>query len=322
MIQDAELIADRRRLRRRLSVWRIVAVLALVAGVAAIGLALAGPFASLREPHVARINISGFIAGDAATLKLLDSVRESSRAQAVIVAIDSPGGTTTGAEALYEKLRRLAATKPTIAMVDGLAASGGYIVALGADRIVARETSLVGSIGVLMQIPNVGGLLDKVGVRVEEVKSSPLKAAPNGFEPTSPEARAAIESIVADSYDWFKGLVRERRGYDAQGVAAVADGRVHTGRQALRLRLVDELGSEREALAWLRNERKIGSELPVREWKPKRESDTFSLWSSLGTVADGLGAQNAAALLRALGGSESQRSLDGLLAVWQPALEK
>jgi protease-4 len=319
---DAELIADRRRLRRRLSTWRIVAVLALVAGAAAVGLAMSGRLSGLREPHVARININGFIAGDSATLKLIEAVGESSRTQAVIVAIDSPGGTTTGAEAIYEKLRRLSTKKPTIAIVDGLAASGGYIVALGTDRIVARETSLVGSIGVLMQIPNVGRLLETVGVRIEEVKSSPLKAAPNAFEPTSPEARAAIEAIVADSFDWFKRLVRERRGYDAQGLAAVADGRVHTGRQALRLKLVDELGSEREALAWLQSERKIDSKLPVREWKPKRESDALGLWSSLGGIADALGAQNMAILLRTLGGGESQRALDGLLAVWQPAMEK
>jgi protease-4 len=159
-------------------------------------------------------------------------------------------------------------------------------------------------------------------VRIEEVKSSPLKAAPNGFEPTSPEARAAIESIVTDSFEWFKGLVRDRRGYDAQGLAAVSDGRVHTGRQALRLKLVDGLGSEREALAWLRSERKIGTDLPVREWKPKRESDAFNLWSSLGGIAEGLGAHDAAGLLRALGGVERQRALDGLLAVWQPAMEK
>lgn len=323
MIQDAEFIADRRRLRRRLSVWRVVAVLALIAAVAVAGLMLSGigP-GSLREPHVARINIDGFIAGDSATLKLIDEVTRSDRARAVIVAIDSPGGTTTGAEAIHDKLRLLSAKKPTVAVVDGLAASGGYIVALGTDRIVARETSLVGSIGVLMQIPNVGGLLDKVGVRIEEVKSSPLKAAPNGFEPTTPEARAAIQSIVADSFEWFKSLVRTRRGYDEQGLAAVADGRVHTGRQALRLKLVDALGSEREALAWLQAERRIDADLPVREWKRRSETDAFNLWSGLGGVAETLGARNAAAVLRALGGPEHQTALDGLLAVWQPALEK
>ena len=107
-------------------------------------------------------------------------------ARAVVVHVDSPGGTVTGSEALYENQLRLPAKKPIVAVVDGLAASGGYIAAMGSDRIVARQTSLVGSIGVLFQIPNVGQLMNTIGVKLEEVKSSPLKASPNGFEPTSP----------------------------------------------------------------------------------------------------------------------------------------
>ena len=96
-------------------------------------------------------------------------------------------------------------------VVDSMAASGGYITAIAGDHIVAQQTSLVGSIGVLFQFPNVTDLLDKIGVKVELVKSTPLKAAPDGFEPTSPEARAALNSIIQDSYAWFKGIVQDRR---------------------------------------------------------------------------------------------------------------
>ena len=122
-----------------------------------------------------------------------------------------------------------------VVVVDGLAASGGYIAALGADHIIAQETSLVGSIGVLFQYPNVTELLKTLGVKVEEIKSSPLKAAPNGFEPTSPEARAAIEAIVMDSYAWFQGLVQARRKLDeASARAGRGRARVHRppGRRA------------------------------------------------------------------------------------------
>jgi len=111
-------------------------------------------------------------------------------------------------------LVRLKAKKPLVVVVEGLAASGGYITAIAADHIVAQQSSLVGSIGVLFQYPNFTELLKTVGVKVEEVKSSPLKAAPNGFEPTSPEARAALDALVKDSYAWFRGLVKERRGLD------------------------------------------------------------------------------------------------------------
>ena len=110
----------------------------------------------------------------------------------MLISIDSPGGTTTGAERLFEAIRRLSAKKPTVAVVGTLAASGGYIAALGADQIVAQGNSLVGSIGVLVEYPNFAKLLDTIGVKVEDVKSSPLKASPNGFEPTTPEARAAL----------------------------------------------------------------------------------------------------------------------------------
>ena len=181
--------------------------------------------------------------------------------------INSPGGTTAGSEQLYDALVRLKAKKPLVVVVEGLAASGGYITAIAADHIVAQQSSLVGSIGVLFQFPNFTELLKTVGVKVEEVKSSPLKAAPNGFEPTSPEARAALDALVKDSYAWFRGLVKERRGMDDALLEKVADGRVFTGRQAVDLKLVDQLGDEKTAVAWLVAEKKVKSDLPVRDYK-------------------------------------------------------
>ena len=181
--------------------------------------------------------------------------------------INSPGGTTAGSEQLYDALVRLKAKKPVVVVVEGLAASGGYITAIAADHIVAKQSSLVGSIGVLFQFPNFTELMKTVGVKVEEVKSSPLKAAPNGFEPTSPEARAALDALVKDSYAWFRGLVKERRGMDDALLEKVADGRVFTGRQAVELKLIDQLGDEKTAVAWLVAEKKIKSDLPVRDFK-------------------------------------------------------
>ena len=181
--------------------------------------------------------------------------------------INSPGGTTAGSEQLYDALVRLKAKKPLVVVVEGLAASGGYITAIAADHIIAQQTSLVGSIGVLFQFPNFAELMKTVGVKVEEVKSSPLKAAPNGFEPTSPEARAALDALVKDSYAWFRGLVKERRGMDDALLEKVADGRVFTGRQAVDLKLIDQLGDEKTAVAWLVAEKKIKSDLPVRDFK-------------------------------------------------------
>ena len=203
-----------------------------------------------RGNYIARINITGLIRGNEDRVEALDRLSRS-RAKAVIVHVDSPGGTTAGSEQLFDSLRALQAKKPMVVVVDGLAASGAYIAAIASDHIVAQDTSLVGSIGVLFQYPNFTQVLKTIGVQVEEIKSSPLKAAPNGFEPTSPEARAAIAAIVSDSYAWFKGLVKTRRKMDDAQLAAVADGRVFTGRQGVPLKLVDELGNEKTALAWL-----------------------------------------------------------------------
>src|SRR5207245_4724448 len=148
---------------------------------------------------------------------------------------------------------------------------------IAADLIVAQQSSLVGSIGVLFQVPNFAELLKTVGVKVEEVKSSPLKAAPNGFEPTSPEARAALDALVKDSYAWFRGLVKERRGMDDALLEKVADGRVFTGRQAVDLKLVDQVGDEKTAVAWLVAQKGVKSDLPVRDYKlsPKFVDLTF-----------------------------------------------
>ena len=194
----ADYLVDRRRLRRQLGVWRIVAFIAAALAIIALGARFSGALGFVGGPHIARLTVSGFIAGNEETLKLIREARNSPAVAAALVRIDSPGGGTEGSEEIYDELRRLAAKKPVAAVVGGMAASGAYIAALGADRIFARGNSIVGSIGVLVEYPNVSGLMDKVGVKLESIKSSPLKAAPNGFEPTSEEARAAMAALVAE----------------------------------------------------------------------------------------------------------------------------
>lgn len=322
MSSDADLLADRRSLRRKLTLWRLLAALAVVAVAVIAGLAWSGRApGSVSQAHVARVTISGFISGDRRTLELIKSL-ETSKASAVLLSISSPGGTTTGSEAVFDALRQLAVKKPLVAVVDGLAASGGYIAALGSDHIVARQTSLVGSIGVLFQIPNVGRLLDTIGVNIETVKSSPLKAAPSGFEPTSPEARAALQRVVEDNYDWFKRLVQDRRKLADAELAAVSDGRVHSGRQALALKLVDTIGGEDEAIAWLEREKGIKKDLPIRDWRRQSESSAFGIWSASEALARAAGLQSVAALIARAADQPLGLQLDAPLALWQPALEK
>lgn len=320
---DAETIADRRRLRRKLSFWRVTGILALIAGVVAIGAALSGraPFRGVQN-QIARISVDGFIRSDQQRMaELFKRVSEAGNVSGVIISVDSPGGTTTGAEELYRSIRQLADKKPLVAFVEGTAASGGYITALGAEHIVARETALVGSIGVLFQYPDVSKLLSTLGVQVEEIKSAPLKAEPSPFHPTSPEARAALQQIVGDTFDWFKGMVAERRRMNEAEVGAVSSGRVFSGRQGVGLKLVDELGGEREAVAWLEREKKVAKDLPIREWKPRSRNE-FDLWTGATAAADLFGFDELARKLRTAAEGARAASLDGLLAVWHPSLEK
>ena len=320
MSLDADAIVDRRRMRRKLTFWRVSALaVALFALIAAIVALVPDSRWLPRGDYIARIKVQGLIRGNQDRVAALERLGRS-RARAVIVHIDSPGGTTAGSEQLYDSLRALQAKKPMVVVVDGLAASGAYIAALSAEHIIAQDTSLVGSIGVLFQYPNFTEVLKTIGVQVESIKSSPLKAAPNGFEPTSPAARAAIEAIVLDSYAWFKGLVKDRRHMDDAQLAAVDDGRVFTGRQCVGLKLVDSLGNETTALAWLEKEKSVPASTPVRDYALEPRFSELSFLHVAAWTFEAVGLSAMAQRIEALGAVQAveRLNLDGLLALWHP----
>ena len=320
MSLDADAIVDRRRMRRKLTFWRVSAlVIALLAIIGTAFVLVPGSRLMPQGAYIARIQVQGLIRGNQDRVEALARLGKS-RARAVIVHIDSPGGTTAGSEQLYNALRELQSKKPMVVVVDGLAASGAYIAALSAEHIVAQETSLVGSIGVLFQYPNFTDVLKTIGIKVEEVKSSPLKAAPNGFEPTSPEARAAIEAVVLDSYAWFKGLVKDRRKMDDPLLAQVSDGRVFTGRQAVGLKLVDGLGNEKAALDWLEKEKKVPASTPVRDYSLQPRFSELSFLHVAAWTFEAVGLNVIAHRIEEWGAVQAveRLNLDGLLALWHP----
>ena len=323
MSLDADLIVDRRRMRRKLTFWRVTAVLVAIAAVVGAAVMLTGnrtSIASGATGSIARVTIEGLIRGNRQRVEALERLSESS-AKAVIVHVNSPGGTVAGSEELYDSLIRLKAKKPLVVVVDGIAASGGYIAAMASDRVFAQQSSIVGSIGIIFQYPNFTDLLKTVGVQVESIKSTPLKASPNGLEPTSPEARAAVEALVKDSYDWFKDLVRERRGFDQETLDKVADGRVFTGRQGVDLKLVDALGDEKAAIEWLAKEKGIDPKTPVRDYQLRpRFSDLPFLHTAIAGALDALGFGGLAERIKEWGALQAveRLNLDGLLALWHP----
>ncbi len=322
MSLDVDQAIDRRRMRRKVTFWRIFAVVAVLLAVGGLIAGAGGAnYIEKSSAHVARVTIGGLIRNDKDRVKLFEEI-EKSGAKAVLILIDSPGGTVTGSEQLFNALRKLNEKKPVIAVIEGSAASGAYIAALGTERIFAPRSAIVGSIGVIFQYPNFHELLQKIGVDVESIKSSPLKASPNGLEPTPPEAKAAVAALVADSYDWFKGLVQERRSLDAATLARVSDGRVFTAAQALPLKLIDEIGDEKTARAWLAKNKNVSADMTVRDWKVRTPGSEFR-WLRAASVLFELAGFNGIAgaisnesVLRAAASAQ----LDGLLALWHPQL--
>jgi protease IV len=314
MTLEADAISARRKLRRSLTVWRVLALLAAFAAIVALVYAAAGGSLGLQGDHIARVRIDGMITGDQRTLDMLERIEKSDRAKALIVAIDSPGGTTAGSEAIYESLRRIAAKKPVASTMGTVAASGGYITAIGTDYIVARGNTITGSIGVIFQWADVEKLLTTVGVKMEEVKSGELKAEPNLFGPPSERVLQVTNEMVQDSFRWFAGLVAERRGVPESQIIN-AQGRVYTGRQALQKKLVDAIGGEEAALKWLRETRSVPASLEVVTWRPRRELDGFGF--GFDAAQGALEAAGLGGLARAIREQARAVELDGLLSLWQ-----
>lgn len=291
--------------RKSRGLWRVLAFIALAIAV----IALLGRFALPQGPagdHIARLVIDGTIASNPGRLAAIEDLAEDDAVKAVIIAINSPGGTTAGGEELYEALGQLRAQKPTVAVINEVGASAAYMTAIATDRIFARRLSIVGSIGVLWQHVNAGKLMETIGIDLDKVASGPLKAEPDFDEPMEGAPRASLAALVDDSFQWFVDIVAERRGLARPTALALADGRIVTGRVGIELGLIDAIGGELEAIAWLEAEHAIAADLDVRTvWPPPEQG--FDL---LGTF---LNTQVRAAL----GLPQGAIPLDGLVSLWQ-----
>ncbi|WP_191084067.1 signal peptide peptidase SppA [Roseococcus microcysteis] len=296
MALEPDLLLDRRRLKRQLAFWRTTLVLGVVVGLAVI-FGGPGPAASvLGGQHVARLTLSGTISEDRRTLRLLERAARDDDMRALLVMINSPGGSVAGGEAFHAAIARVrAAGKPVVAIMGGTAASAGYMVALPAHRIFARESTLTGSIGVLLQSFNAAELLESLGVRPESITSGPLKDQPSPFRPLTEEGRAALSAVVEDMQSQFVAMVAAGRDMPEAQVRAVADGRVMTGRQAMALGLLDAIGGEAEARVWLAEQHEVPRDLRVRDLDPRGTAER-----ALSSMSDAFWG-GAARLLRAEG---------------------
>ncbi|MBV9811410.1 MAG: signal peptide peptidase SppA [Acetobacteraceae bacterium] len=307
MSVEVDMLMDRRRLKRRLAVWRVVAVLAILGCVA---LAIGRGAGGVGGAHVARLTVDGIITADRRLTTAIDRLAGDASVRALIVAIDSPGGSVGGGEALYSSIARVAARKPVVAVMGGEAASAGYMIAMPAQRIFAQPSTLTGSIGVLLETGDAAGLLAKLGISADPIVSGPLKDQPSFVKPLSQQGREVLQGLVNNLFDQFVAKVASGRHLPVERVRQLADGRAYTGQQALELGLVDQIGGEPEARAWLASARNVPAGLPVtavtrQGWTQRNFGE------SLGAVL-----VEAAKTLRLQG-----LNLDGAWALWQPSAD-
>ena len=297
---DPDRLLDRRRLKRGVAIWRALAIVALVAAI----LVGTAPFIFENGERVARLWVSGLIEDSPRRDSVIADLRDDGAVKAVVLRLDSAGGTAVGGEALYLSLRSLSEKKPVVAVLGTTATSAAYMVALAADRVLARETSITGSIGVLFQTAEFTALLEEIGVRAEAIRSGSLKSKPTIYEQLDDPTRQVMRSVVDDTYELFLRLLMERRSLDRETALTLADGRVFTGRQAVQAGLVDAIGGEGEARAWLAEAHGVPETIPAADVVTGEEGGL------LGTID--------AALKRTL--PVRTLALDGLIAVWHPEL--
>ena len=306
MALDADILLDRRRLKKSIFRWRVVAVIAVLA-VIVVGFSGTGVKDSILGglgPRIVEVTIEGVITEDPYLLDALGAIEEDSDVVGVIVHINSPGGSMVGGETLFEALRRIGETRPIVAEMGTLAASGGYMTAIAADHIIARRGTITGSIGVIFQTMNFNGTLEKLGVEPLTVKSGPFKAVPNPIEPVDDAAKPVLQGLISDMFDVFVEMVATRRDMPVDTVLSLADGRVYTGQQAVANGLIDEIGGRREALRWLEEEAGVTTDAQVVPLEIEYPDDDF-----MSAVLEG----NLGKVL-----SSEGLKLDGLLTVWQP----
>ncbi len=265
------------RARRR---WRFMAILAFI--LLSIFLFPGFYFKGYVGDYIARVDVVGFISSDKEQLETLNNIAHDPHAKAVMVYIDSPGGTMVGGVDIYNALRRLNEQKPVVCVMGTTAASAGYMIALGCPYIIANPGTLTGSIGVFMPLVDATELANKIGVQSASVASGSLKMATSPLEKQTNESKVYLKNMVDDLQNTFLEYVTNNRQMTDKQVEIISDGRAVTGRRALELGLVDALGDVITAKKWLVKHHSISHDAPVRDVVLVHERNFFEkVFSSL-----------------------------------------
>ncbi len=292
----------RRKTNWPLIIGIVLGAMVFIGGVAMIGLAIAALSAGGQDgfggfgERVAVVEVTGMITsapsggflgpaigGARETMRQLRQAGDDASVKAVVLRINSPGGSPAASQEIYEEVRKLSEEKPVVVSMADVAASGGYYIAAPADRIVASRSTITGSIGVRMELMKYMDLLDKIGVEVRNLTSGPFKDTGSPFREMRPEERELLEGIINQMYDQFVEDVARGRNMDEKRVRELADGRIYTGQQALDNGLIDEIGNFYRAV-------ELAGELGGIEGEPKikRMGSGAGLFDFMGASADRL----------------------------------
>ncbi len=263
--------------KKRITIWRIIAFVCLVSVIflATTNIFNTDKIKKFNNKYVARVSIKNIISSTSFLESKLKGL-EKDEVVAVILDIDSPGGEVVSSERLYSFFRNLAKKKPVVSVIKGLGTSGAYMVAMASDYIISRNTSTVGSIGVVLETEEITELADKIGIKFTNFKSSPLKASPNMFEKITPDVEMVTNQLIDDIYDYFLSIFIERRNIKAIEAQEIANGQVYTGRQALEFGLVDKIGGEEEAIEYLKDNNINMDDVKIYDYDIKKYGNSFA----------------------------------------------
>lgn len=220
-----------------------------------------------QDNYIAKVSIENIIYTDDDFSILLDDLKNDKNVKAILVDLNSPGGTIVGSQTIYNKLKSLGENVPIAVSMKEVAASGGYLISLAADRIFCYKGTITGSVGVILQTVNLNNLLEKIGLEPLIVKSGSMKSVPNPFEKVDEEKKKKIISLVDNMAKQFLNLVIQSRNLSKKEIDLISDGSVFTGAQAKEISLVDEIGDEQDAITWLKKKADLDEKTKVLEIK-------------------------------------------------------
>ena len=285
--------------RRQSIIKRLLIIVIVILSIATVSLQF-----QQKENFIAKITVEGIIKDRNDILEQLKDLDNDQNVKGLITIINSPGGTYVGSKEIHESIKNLSKKIPTVAYMREMATSGGYLVSLSSDRIFGNEGTITGSIGVILQTADISQLLGKLGINPVIIKSGDLKAVPNPAEEIDEKKLNYLKDIIKKMQTEFLNLVKKSRDISSSTLDLVSDGRIVTGKQAKDLKLIDAVGTENDAISWLKKEAGLDDKVKVKDLSVQSEITELLNFSFLKKKINYL----------------NQNFYNGFIAIWTPGI--